>query len=357
MPHFAAMGVRNFFSTLRVVRHYDHVGGDLVPDASVLLDVPDDVRLAAAVVSARGGDWRPAAAVLAANRSGPDWDARGEQAAALAAAAIEDDAWLREWLREQPGDPDALLVRATCAVEAAWRAHGWAGTAPRAPGDGSAEHFARFLELLEAAEPALKRACAANPPDPNPWCLRLRHAVGTGASRAEFDRLWFEAVSRARHHAGAHAAALLYLSARWHGSHDEMFAFAERGAAGASERSPLALLPLQAELEFAVSGTGGPRAWRRPQALEATDRLLALLPPRGPALLADPWPARNLLACLLTRQERYEEALDQFRAIGGHATRYPWAYFGEPRAAFLSARDDTRMFLAAQIPLLRPPGG
>ncbi|MEK8144529.1 hypothetical protein NKH18_30945 [Streptomyces sp. M10(2022)] len=53
---------------------------------------------------------------------------------------------------------------------------------------------------------------------------------------------------------------------------------------------------------------------------------------------------------------RPDEALGIFRAIGIHATTYPWTYLGDAHTEFLEARSGIRVDLAARIPFFsRPP--
>lgn len=68
----------------------------------------------------------------------------------------------------------------------------------------------------------------------------------------------------------------------------------------------------------------------------------------------DLWPAevRNLLAYVLIRLERWEEALDQLRQIGPCVTSFPWDHISDdPLGQFLDARDGVRLEVAATRPL------
>lgn len=48
---------------------------------------------------------------------------------------------------------------------------------------------------------------------------------------------------------------------------------------------------------------------------------------------------RHLLAYFLTRQGRYDLALQQFRLVDGHVDALPWRYFDNPAAVYCVWRD------------------
>lgn len=54
---------------------------------------------------------------------------------------------------------------------------------------------------------------------------------------------------------------------------------------------------------------------------------------------------RHLLAWLLYWQDRYDAALEQYRAIDGYIDSAPWTYSGDPKARYVQSRD----FCAAQV--------
>lgn len=61
---------------------------------------------------------------------------------------------------------------------------------------------------------------------------------------------------------------------------------------------------------------------------------------------------RNLLAYVLVVRGRWDEALEQFRLIGPHATSFPWSLVSDDALGqFLDARDGVRLEVASGMPL------
>ncbi|MFI6692414.1 hypothetical protein ACIBLA_11705 [Streptomyces sp. NPDC050433] len=321
--------IRALISTARMLRHTPRLADGLPPDDAVLLDAPDD-RLAPALVSAALGEYEQAAKLLATTRESAEWENRDRYVIRLAAFAHHRDAWLGHWLAASPHDPDALVVKAELAVRRAW------------------ESPAR-AELLRDMGPLIGAAAEGDPRDPVPWRIALDHARGTHAGHQAFETLWGEAVRRSSHHYGCHVAALQYLSAQWHGSHQECFDFAEQAAGDALPGSLVKALPMRAAFSRLVSGDLVSVTTDRIDA--ACDEAIAL---SSVYATGDPWPAevRNLLAYVLVVRHRWDEALEQFRLIGPYATSFPWtALTDDPLGQFLETRDGVRLQVASGMPL------
>ncbi|MFJ1599454.1 hypothetical protein [Streptomyces sp. NPDC088261] len=374
------MTLRTLIALPRMLRHGATVGADLPPDTAVALD-PVHPNLRDALRAAAGGDHGPARDVLAATRRGAEWERRGIFVPQLARNALHHRGWLDAWLAEAPEDPDAVLVKAELCVAQAWEIR----TGSRAQ-DVSRDQFQAFFALLDDAVPVISTAAELNPADPVPWQIALTHATGSQAPREVFAAYWAEATARAPHHYGCHRAALQYLCEKWHGSHEEMFDFAEQAAAEALPGSQLHALPLLAAVEYEVAahpttsaatadtalgaprnrpvpavtlhGTptppGAARAPARARVHAATERALALSDAHA---AGDPEAAtlRNHLALALILAGRHAEALEQFRRIGTHATELPWAYFGDAREEFLDFRRGVRMEVAARVKFFSTP--
>ncbi|GAB1330214.1 hypothetical protein [Streptomyces sennicomposti] len=293
----------------------------LPADDEVLLDVPDD-RLGPALVAAAAGAYAPAAALLAETRERGEWDDRDRYTLRLAGFARSRPDWLRDWRAAAPHDPDALLVAAQLAVDRAW------------PSPGRAE-------LLREVSPLITAAARADDRDPVPWRVALDHARGSRAGHTYFGELWEAAVRRAPHHWGCHVAALRYLASSWHGSHRECFDFADLAAQDAPASSPVRALPARAAFSYLTDrGATGVERARLDAAADRAIALSALLP-------ADrPWPAaeiRNLLAYVLIRLGRRQEALGQFGLIGPYATSFPWDRLSDDGLGlFLELRAEVR---------------
>ncbi|MEV0025286.1 hypothetical protein AB0H45_24335 [Streptomyces atroolivaceus] len=345
------MRLTTLFTIPRVLRHSDAMGAGMPPDDAVVLDAPDpSLRVALTAVAA--GDHAPAAELLAATRRHAQWERRDACVSRLARTSLHHPGWLDSWLEESPEDPDAVLVKADQYICQAWQIR----TGARAR-NVEADQFRAFHAVLRDAVPVVSAAAELNPADPVPWRIALTQARGIQAPREVFDTYLAEANARDPHHEGCHVQALQYLCDKWYGSHEEMFAFAERAAGQAPPGSRLHALPLQAVVEYLIADedTPGPDPYTS-RAEAAVTRAQALSDSYAPG---DREAAgfRNHLALVLWSMSRYEEALTAFRSIGVHATTFPWTYFGDPRAEFLEARSDTRIELAMRIPFFRPSPG
>ncbi|WP_405391395.1 hypothetical protein OG596_28205 [Streptomyces sp. NBC_01102] len=330
--------LRALLSSARASRYGPGLSAGLPADDAVLLDAPDE-RLSPALVAAALGEFEPAAKLLATTRDAAEWETRDRCLSRLVVFARNRDGWLTEWLAAAPRDPDALLVKAELAVRRAWESPAHA-------------------ELLREVAPLITAATEADPRDPVPWRLALDHARGTHATHTVFEALWEQAVRRSAHHYGCHVAALRYLSAAWYGSHRECFDFAERAAEDAAADSLVQALPVRAAFALLCDEEAAGRATSVQEArIDAAADLAIRLSARFPA--GDPWPAevRNLLAHVLVVRGRAEEALEQFRLIGGHVTSFPWAYVSEDAlGGFLDARADARLRAASAAPSRGRPG-
>ncbi|MFJ8749758.1 hypothetical protein ACIREO_10540 [Streptomyces sp. NPDC102441] len=341
------MRLTTLFTLPRVLRHSDAIGAGLPPDEAVVLDAPDP-SLRVALAAAAAGDHAPAAELLALTREHAQWERRDTCVSRLARASLHHPGWLDSWLEDCPENPDAVLVKADQYVYQAWQIR----TGARAQHVES-DQFQAFHAVLRDSVPVISAAAELNPDDPVPWRIALTQARGIQAPREIFDTYLAEANARDPHHEGCHIQALQYLCHKWYGSHEEMFAFAERAAGQAPPGSRLHALPLQAVVEYLIADEEKSVADHTLRAEAAVTRAQALSDSYAPG---DREAAgfRNHLALVLWSMNRYEEALTAFRSIGVHATTYPWTYFGEARAEFLEARSDTRVELAMKLPFFRP---
>ncbi|MFE2063698.1 hypothetical protein ACFXDH_15015 [Streptomyces sp. NPDC059467] len=291
-----------------------------------------DPEADAVAAAALAGDWRQAAAYLAG--AGRDWDLRWYRLGILTHAAVEDDAWLKAWRTEYPGDPSAVLVHADALVSLAGKVRG-ALLAKHT----TAEQFEGFHRLLAEALPACQEAAWMAPEDPCPWIAQISIALGLGWSHDDFRALWAEITARDPHHFGAHMSALQYWCAKWRGSHELMYAFAEQAAASAPAGSLLPVLRLRALMEHADRDLKSP-VYSQPFVQGAVDATLDAVD-RTPAGHHRLPVVRHLLAYTLFQTDRYAEAVEQFKAIGGYIGSPPWTYSADPVKAFVFARTNT----------------
>ncbi|MFJ4522326.1 hypothetical protein ACIP4Y_15485 [Streptomyces sp. NPDC088810] len=281
------------------------------------------------LAAVRGGDWKPAADLLAA--IGRDWERRSAVAYLLAECAAEEDAWLLAWEAVRRDDPDAAVVRARSTVILAWKLRG----GKRAEYT-TREQFEAFHRTLAGAREEIARAAALNPDDPTPYIAEIWVALGLGYPNAQMDKLWAEITARAPHHYEAHFSALQYWCAKWRGSERLAAEFAERAAAGAPLGSLLTALPLIAHFEHDESEDT--EADNTPQMLARVDAALADAAAADPSHPRLP-ELRHLLAFYLHLQDRNEAALEQFKLVDGHVNALPWRYRGDMAGYYCQVRD------------------
>ncbi|MBA4861226.1 hypothetical protein H1V43_07470 [Streptomyces sp. PSKA54] len=273
----------------------------------------------AALSAARGGDWKPAAALL--EYIGRDWERRSYATSLLGDIAAEEDAWLLAWEAARPDDPDAALIRARSTVDLAWNLRGAA----------LAKHTTReqaegFHRALVRSREEIARAAALNPYDPTPFMTEIWVALGLGYPHSEMDKLWAEITARAPYHYEAHYSALQYWCAKWRGSKELATAFAERAAATAPLGSLLTAFPLIAHFEHDESSDS--TADRTPEMVARVDAGLADAAAADPAHPRLP-ELRHLLAYYLALQDRDEAAIEQFKLVDGYVDALPWTYQGD----------------------------
>jgi hypothetical protein len=245
--------------------------------------------------------------------------------------------WIEEWIAAERDSTLPLLVRGAHAVHWAWEARG----AARAEST-STEQFQGFRKRLKLAEDCLDEVVERDPGDTTAWTFLIRSARGRQVDRTELERRWDGVVGGHPHHWEAHTQKLQYLCAKWSGSDEEMFTFAQEAAAKSPAGSPLGGLVAAAHIEKWLSLDSGENAeyiTRR----EVRDELLAaaehsVLHPdhrERPAWLSVP----NSFAYAFALAGEPQAALRQFEVIGDRVTRLPWSYYRrDPGAAFVRLR-------------------
>ncbi|MGX9921489.1 hypothetical protein ACWIG4_16705 [Streptomyces sp. NPDC002248] len=286
-----------------------------------------DPRIPPVVAAAVRGDWVPGAELLRVVDG--KWAERSEVVAHLEGVAAEDDAFLVAWEEALPDDPDAALVRAASTVTLAWKIRG----AKRAT-HTSREQFAGFHETLDRARAETARAAELNPRDPAPLVHEIALALGLGYPHARMRELWDRLVALDPHHFHGHKLALQYWCAKWRGSRELALEFAEKAARGAPPESLLAVLPLMALFEHEDDHEN---PYTNPVALEWTEAAREAV-----AGAPDSWRSRetrHLVGYFLARQERYAEALEQFRQVDDEIGFLPWSYYADPAEPYTRLRD------------------
>ncbi|CAM5424804.1 hypothetical protein [Streptomyces abikoensis] len=292
----------------------------------VRLPGPDPELLGAVEEARRSQDWKPAAELLSRTH---DPEQRWQRVQTLAGAAVRElseapgtgGLWLRHWRVVAPEDAGGAAVQAEFLVQQALR-------------DPSSQDYRM---ILEEARTVCAEAARLAPEDVVPLIVELGVARGTGAGEAEFQSVWERLVARAPQHMGAHLAALRYWSAKWHGSREKAYAFAQRAAAGAAKGSLLPALPLFAVHDHLPDVNVVQGLYRSEVITRAVEgaQFAALHAPSDHPVLPH---VRHLLVWFLVNAERYPEAIEQLRRVDGHIGAVPWSYEADPVAAYAAYR-------------------
>jgi hypothetical protein len=308
------------------------VEGELSKDEIVPVDeIGDDVDLAAAVQAARRGEWRPAAALLAATG---DADVRADRIRVLTQQSILDSQWIEEWFAAAPDDALVTTVRAELAVQRAWAARG-AMDAAHTPD----EAIQAFVTGLNQAERLAERAIELAPADPMPWATLVQIARGQQVPPEEFERRLDGLLERAPDHVYGSQVALQYVCAKWFGDSDMMFGLARKLGGDAPEGSATCLLPLIAHIEEHLhleTGRGGPSRAQRHMTAGATRTELRQCVARwlngadGGPQPGGRLEGHNLAAYAFWLADDPDAARPHLLEIGRSLTEWPWGYSGEP---------------------------
>jgi hypothetical protein len=244
--------------------------------------------------------------------------------------------WADGLIDSHAEDPAAWLASAASLVGYAWQIRG--------RGDASSvdeDAWPSFFAVLGEAETQLRRAADLAPADATPWVLGLRSGRGLQLDRAELDRRFHEAIERVPFHLGAVAGHLQNLCAKWHGSAEEMFAFARWVTDTAPAGSPARLVVPMAHIEHVlrlVHDTPGlrPRSYfsRREVITELDDAAARSV--FHPEFVDDLGGVEcaNVFALAFSWAYVVASGRRLFDHLGDRVTDDPWAYIGEPGERF-----------------------
>jgi hypothetical protein len=280
--------------------------------------------------------------------TGEDWALRTSRTQVLAAAAARSAA-VRAWRAEQPGSPDAVVMRARVAVERVLQA-------------GRRGHRGVTALAEEARESCHVALRYAGEEDPVPWvCLLALAQLDDQQLLPEHQwsppdvtlpsgpwGLWHELSQRDPYNREGHHRILQFLQVRAGGSrHAEALHFAHWVVTWAPPGSPLLVLPLHAYAgrhrarRQRAGGATDPLArqqWLREHVQEDVDRALRGWFERSEAA-SRALPDLSHLAHALWSAARFAAAAPVFEAMGAYGTRQPWAQItDDPDRADLAER-------------------
>jgi len=297
--------------------------------------VGPDAQLAVAAISVRAGRTVGVSDVLKASRH--DHILRSHRSQLLGALCARTSV-AEMWLREEPSNPDALLLYARTAV-------------------------ARAVSLAEVGDALVsiaKRACEAAadafPTDPTPYAAMLALARCGGYERipgpceAEDVRgpwnLLSAATRRAPEHREAHHQFLRCLLPRHGGSHDMMWNAVRFLSGEAKADSDLQILPLVAFAEHYKARRSDPhvglhldRQWATGSArLKALDLFDQGWFERARASYPMPIADLSYLAHALFMADEISPAAEVLKVMEPYAFSMPWSLFGDPVRQLSRAR-------------------
>ena len=296
-----------------------------------------DEALARVLVDVQSGRWMGMADLLA--DTGDDRQARCTRSALLGKIAAGSNA-VDEWLRERPGDRDALMMATRVAVERAGRA---------------VEAGSREAEpLLQRAESLCRHGCDVDPSDPVPYLGLLALASSRGdrvpglpscpvpGPWNPFKQLW--RVDPANREAGHRMLTAVGSGPTPHPADAQLFAHFTATSLGIAAGSPLQLLPLYALL--GVFEHQRSRSSELAHLLWVSDAARADIE-RGWGWFLASDPAQRVvidlshLAHALAASAQYERAAAVFAALGPHGSPRPWgtvAASGDATEEFVRTR-------------------
>jgi hypothetical protein len=299
-----------------------------------------------------GAHGDPAAAVLRAALRDQSWPAAEKVLAGASdadhlallldagATVAGTEAWLADVVRVRPDDTLASLLCGTRLIAWAWEAR----TGLQAQYVGQ-DQFELFFERLCAAEDRLQDVVRRRPDSAAAWHQLVITArglqLGVPEARLRFER----AVTLHPGHVWAHQQMLQMVCAKWFGSREMMYEFADKAMRTAPPGSPLGHLVAIAYLEESLDApeypAGMARFMRSPHVRaalrEAADRSV-----RHPAYRPGPvWRSvHSAFAMAFALAGEYRAAAEQFRVLGDVVVTFPWLYLDgdQPGRAFCQLR-------------------
>ncbi len=250
------------------------------------------------------------------------------------------ETWLPDLVRVQPDDTLASLLYGTRLIAWAWEAR----TGLQAQYVGQ-DQFQLFFERLYDAEDRLQDVVRRTPDSAAAWHQLVVTARGLQLGVPEARQRFERAVAPHPGHVWAHHQMLQMVCAKWFGSHEMMYEFADTAMRTAPPGSPLGHLVAIAYLEESLDAPDYPagmaRFMRSPKVRtalrEAADRSV-----RHPDYRPGPvWRSvHSSFAMAFALAGEYRAAAEQFRLLGDVVVKFPWLYSDgdEPGRAFCQLR-------------------
>jgi hypothetical protein len=229
------------------------------------------------------------------------------------------------WVEATGGDPLALLARGAHGVGWAWQAR----TGALASGV-SRQQFELFWDRLRMAEADLYAVAAAQPGDPLCWSHLINAGTGLQVPQPELTLRLQEALRRAPGLFFVHTSYLQAISAKWGGSHEQMFGYARSVASQVGPGSALEALVAIAHIE---------RALHERSTFYFSGEVSAELHALAAKTFTPGFPddasgvlARNVMAVAMAKCRDLLAAQQQLVALRGRLSAFPWHYEADAAA-------------------------
>lgn len=247
------------------------------------------------------------------------------------------------WLADQRKNPDGLLVAGSLYTYLAWTARG-SGYADTISDQG----VQLFFERLQRAYVTLKQAAQLAPRDATIWTRLLIVGRGMNTGLEETESYFVKAATIDPHNYEAHHQMMQYKCAKWFGSNEEMWAFAESATSNAPAGSPVYSLIPVAHREHLVTLFDSPQAtdpeqierdyWRRPVVAKSITDAYGKFRVKPAGSDPDRLSAFGDFAYGLWKCGAKQQAAEAFKQIGNRVTGWPWHMAYMPAKTFRQAK-------------------
>jgi hypothetical protein len=253
---------------------------------------------------------------------------------------------LEQWALVDTRNAVAQLFAGAAYSHKAWEARGG-----RLASEVAGGQWQLFGLWLRQAADYLQKAIALDPADAEPYHRMMAVLNGDASISTKTLRNYFDlTVQRHPGHLLAHMDMLTSLTAKWGGSHAQMFAFVDGVLAKAGPDSMLHTLQAMAAIERMVAyiidkDYDGGNAYLRSREVQTKMKACYAIVQRG-ALTDQPLAPvfYNWLAATLIYGHAEEGRKECLELIGDRITTRPWAYISMPVIALINdLRDDFKL--------------
>lgn len=246
-----------------------------------------------------------------------------------------------EWA-ETSGKAIAMAHLGHAQLSAAWvaRGKGYADEVTEAGRQG-------FFDGLQQAEATFQQSAEMDEYLAEPWVGLMATALGLELRKREIENRFVQAHSREPFRPDACHHMLQSLTAKWSGTHDEMFEFVEWIRHEAPNDAPCVGIVPMAHLEYLISGVEKVPLSEYLQRSEVAEEIIATARPLLEATSAGAGveyvPTLNLFMLMVEPTDALSGRIlrETIRRVADRPSALPWRYFGHDiDARFIQVRDE-----------------